>query len=554
MLPDYDENPYESWNRDADRRTRLPRRLTRLLPGARKLPESQERRRALAVGTRPGGRKPIPACSTPSRIALAGFLLGQFGTQTMIGHDVSAHPPKVGPKRPARMPSTPSKTTRPSPGWLPESNGSSFPTNSIRSRSTRRSPTTPRPGRRSSRSSSLASIFENRLQFDRAADYLKRSQRESTATRRRQETPRSTRSSVPGASSSPLMTLPAGRGATVDFRFRNGKQVHFEAHEILFTKLLKDVKDYISSAPKQLDWQKLDISDIGSRLVALDQKQYLGRSVARWDLDLEPLPAHFDRRITVTTPLQKAGAYLLTAQMEGGNVSRIVVWLDDTVILKKPLEGKAYYFVADARTGQPIPGPASTSSAGARRRCRARTSTASRPRRSRTSPTATASSRYRPPSLVDPHGNFQWVITAATPEGRLAHLGFTNIWAYRTATTPAYDQVKVYTITDRPVYRPARRCDSSSGSRARATISPTPPISPASHSTLKSTIPKVRKSSQRIHSRQVWRVRRLVRAAVGRGARASIRSSCPTEEAGRSGSKNTRSPSSRSPSTPRPNR
>ena len=64
---------------------------------------------------------------------------------------------------------------------------------------------------------------------------------------------------------------------------------------------------------------------------------------------------HLDRRITVTTPLQKAGAYLLIARMEGGNTSRIVVWLDDTVIVKKPLADQTYYFVADARTGQPVP-------------------------------------------------------------------------------------------------------------------------------------------------------------------------------------------------------
>ena len=153
------------------------------------------------------------------------------------------------------------------------------------------------------------------------------------------------------------MTQPAGRGATVDFRFRNGRRVQFEAHEILFTKLLNDVKEYISSGPNQLDWQKIDISDIGSRLVALNQQQYLGRlgrPAGTWTSSR--LPGHFDRRITVTTPLQKAGAYLLTAQMEGGNTSQIVVWLDDTVIVKKPLEEKAYYFVADARTGQPVPG------------------------------------------------------------------------------------------------------------------------------------------------------------------------------------------------------
>ena len=38
-------------------------------------------------------------------------------------------------------------------------------------------------------------------------------------------------------------------------------------------------------------------------------------------------------------------------------------------------------------------------------------------------------------------------------QGRLAHLGFSNIWAFPEQTS-AYDEVKIYTITDRPVYRP----------------------------------------------------------------------------------------------------
>ncbi len=185
----------------------------------------------------------------------------------------------------------------------------------------------------------------------------------------------------------------------------------------------------------------------------MDQKEYIGRSVARWDLDLEPRPRHFDRRITVTTPLQKAGAYLLTATMEGGNVSRIVVWLDDTVILKKPLRDEAYYFVADSRTGQGVAG-ANIDFFGWRlvqvpgkneQRVEARTLA----RKSDSS----GQLRLRTADLGDQYGTFQWVITAATPAGRLAHLGFSNIWAYG-RPVPAFDQVRVYTITDRPVYRP----------------------------------------------------------------------------------------------------
>ncbi len=67
------------------------------------------------------------------------------------------------------------------------------------------------------------------------------------------------------------------------------------------------------------------------------------------------MPGHLDQRITVTTPLQKAGVYFLTARMEGGNTSRIVVWLNDTVIIKKDFADKEYFFVADVRTGHPVP-------------------------------------------------------------------------------------------------------------------------------------------------------------------------------------------------------
>src|SRR5262249_43913820 len=48
---------------------------------------------------------------------------------------------------------------------------------------------------------------------------------------------------------------------------------------------------------------------------------------------------------------------------------------------------------------------------------------------------------------------YQWVVTARTPDGRLAYQGFSNIWGAG-RQDPIYDMVKVYAITDRPVYRP----------------------------------------------------------------------------------------------------
>ena len=68
-------------------------------------------------------------------------------------------------------------------------------------------------------------------------------------------------------------------------------------------------------------------------------------------MDLKPRPNHVDERVTVKSPLTKPGAYLVTAQMANGNLSRVLVWVNDTIIVKKQLDGKAYYFVADAVSG-----------------------------------------------------------------------------------------------------------------------------------------------------------------------------------------------------------
>ena len=61
---------------------------------------------------------------------------------------------------------------------------------------------------------------------------------------------------------------PAGTGATVDYRFRNGKSVAFEAHAIKVRELLDDVKNYLKSNPNQINWEQINISD--TRLSAGD--------------------------------------------------------------------------------------------------------------------------------------------------------------------------------------------------------------------------------------------------------------------------------------------
>ena len=199
--------------------------------------------------------------------------------------------------------------------------------------------------------SQLGQIFENRRQYPKAADQW----RECLKVEKRPEF-QSRLDQIVGnwGRFEPMQAEPAGHKGTTEFRFRNGKSVQFTAQEIKVQQLLDDVKAYLKARPGSISWEKINIQDIGYLLVQQNQQQYVGPTVASWMLELAPRENHFDRRVTVTTPVEKAGAYLVTAKMAGGNTSRIILWLNDTVIARKPLNGKTWYFVADAVTGQPI--------------------------------------------------------------------------------------------------------------------------------------------------------------------------------------------------------
>jgi uncharacterized protein YfaS (alpha-2-macroglobulin family) len=299
----------------------------------------------------------------------------------------------------------------------------------------------------------LAGIFQNRRQFPKAADYWRQAIPLAGSDQEKQGY-QAALEQIEGdwGRFEPVLTQPAGRGATIDFRFRNAKSVEFVAQEIRVEKLLDDVKAYLKSRPPQVDWQKINVGDLGYRLVSENQAQYVGQEVARWKLDLAPREGHFDKRITVATPLQKAGAYLLSAKMPGGNTSLVVVWLADTAIAKKPLDGKCWYFVADAASGKPV-AKANLEFFGWRQRQRQGGGFDVDVKD--TAEFTDADGQTIVDNRAQP-ADYQWLITARTKEGRFAFLGFTNVW-YGNYYDAQYNATKVYTITDRPVYRPAQQ-------------------------------------------------------------------------------------------------
>lgn len=297
----------------------------------------------------------------------------------------------------------------------------------------------------------LCDVFENRRQYPKAVEYWKKFIAQYGPGQNIYRQQRLMQIVGNWGRFENIQTQPSGKGATVDFRFRNGKNVVFEASEINVTKLLNDVKVYLKSSPNQLNWQQMNIADIGYRLVEENQQQYVGERVASWALELKPRPNHVDERLTVTTPLQKAGAYLVTAKMADGNTSRIILWVADTAIAKKQLNGQTLYYVADAVSGQPV-AKANVEYFGWKQ-------IQVKPNTNQYKVVTTNFAEF---TNADgqvilgqnklPQDN-QWLIVARTDAGRMAYLGFTHVW-YGNYYDAEYNQTKVFSITDRPVYRP----------------------------------------------------------------------------------------------------
>jgi len=286
----------------------------------------------------------------------------------------------------------------------------------------------------------LAQIFENRRQYPKAAEQWKLAG----------QADRVAQIVNPWCRFDGAQNQPAGVGAKVGLTFRNGKRVELVAQEIDLAQLIDDVKAYLASNPPQLDWNHVNVEAIGWRLVNEDARRYLKGKVAEWALDVEPRANHADRRVDVATPVQKAGAFLLSARIADGNTAKCVLWISDLVIARKPLDKAALHYVADAVTGAPVPG-AQLEFFGYRQRWE------QDGRRYQITTRVDARTTDEQGMAIVKGGEMptdhNYLITARTKDGRLAFLGFSGLWVgqHHDAT---YNATKVFAITDRPVYRP----------------------------------------------------------------------------------------------------
>src|SRR5262249_43569224 len=120
-------------------------------------------------------------------------------------------------------------------------------------------------------------------------------------------------------------------------------------------------------------------------------------------------------------------------------------------IVKKQLDQQSWYYIADAVTGRPIE-KANVEFFGWRQEQVAPNQNNFRVLTKNFAEFTDADGQVMLKGDKQDQ-NYQWLITARTKQDRLAYLGFTNVW-YGNRHDPEYNARKVFTITDRPVYRP----------------------------------------------------------------------------------------------------
>lgn len=303
----------------------------------------------------------------------------------------------------------------------------------------------------------LATIYENRRQYSRAVDILKK----IIALRGDDDWTQTRLSNIVDARAQfdPTPTQLAGEGAKLSLVFRNAKEAQFTAQEVDVEKLIADTKDFFRRQSNQNNpayggvagRYPPDLLQPQALFQELKPNKYLKGEVASWNLKLEPRDHHWDRRIDVASPLQKSGLYLVTVHLDGKqHTARTLVWVQNTALVRKPLHERHLYVVTDSKTGKPIAG-ANVEFFGFGSNYDPNTGRASWNIKNFAKRTDTQGEIRL--SNNETGDNLQWLSIARTNDGRLALLGNDHLW--RSLYEPSvYTESKAYGVSDRPIYRP----------------------------------------------------------------------------------------------------
>jgi len=146
----------------------------------------------------------------------------------------------------------------------------------------------------------------------------------------------------------------AGKQPKIPLVFRNATGMTLSAASVDVNSLLTDTIEHLKSNPRELSYNRVNLSNIASHLLEKKTSKYIGKTTATWDSKLKPREKHRETRTQIEVPIKQAGAWWITGKMNDGNEFHTLVWIIDSVLVQRSVGGKLQWWVADADSGSPV--------------------------------------------------------------------------------------------------------------------------------------------------------------------------------------------------------
>ncbi|QSH41773.1 MG2 domain-containing protein [Lentisphaerota bacterium ZTH] len=303
-------------------------------------------------------------------------------------------------------------------------------------------------------------IYLNRRQYESAAVYLRQAVRRFGKGIRDARQKQLDQIEKNWGQILPCESFPAGRKPEIDFKFRNASEVKFKLFSLNKDDFFSDVRKYLTTkAGRELLFKNgLRPESIGNWLLKTQGKKYIGNRIAFWKKVLTPPKEHFDSTVGVELPVSKGGAYLLEAEVADGNTSRMIIWISDLAIVKRPVASGTLLMVTDALSGKPVKN--ATLNFFGYRLDYIKNQQNNKNQQRYTLKTDQFHIESGEDGTILLKGNlfkkgFQYMIRARS-ENRTAIMGFDYFYDTGTRLQKSDPEKRIYCITDRPIYRPGQ--------------------------------------------------------------------------------------------------
>jgi hypothetical protein len=340
------------------------------------------------------------------------------------------------------------------------------------------------PFNRSTLQKNLAEEYQNRRQFDKAADLWKEFLKNENLSSVHERNAKAVLSQIVDPRVAiDSSSVVVGMKADLKVRYRNAVGAEVVVKRLNLAELLKIFRnndfwqDYMALSFNIYDLNRLVETLLRCQLAPEEEMRenmpedwnlkseerefyldysggdFIGDEVARYSVEFEPDPNHYDKIARVDFPVGEPGAYLVEITATNGNKDAVVVWLRDVAIVRKPFEDGHRFFALDAQTGEPLVGKALEFAVYKR----------NGPVREYAKETDQYGSVLF--SNDEIYKNFSSVVLVVVPEeggdgGTATLFSFVDsLWSVGRRDDDAPQNARAFFISDRPVYRPNEKAE-----------------------------------------------------------------------------------------------